>query len=211
MFYDTECWTVKSLQERKLSVAHIRMLRWMSSHTRQCRFCNECIKEKVGVTPIKEEMVESRLKWFSHVRRVLVALVRKVDQMDDSPIVNRGRQRKTISETIEKDLELTDLSKDAVYDVTQWQCQVYVFDSNQWEKALLMLLLLFSTKTNDQSKFLTTSCLSPKVKTKDRILYTICDLIILKFMFMHIVFHVSNSNTQAASLDGFKDLIVLLN
>ena len=42
-----------------LSIAEMRMLHWMSGHTRQDKIRNECIREKVRVTPILEKMVES--------------------------------------------------------------------------------------------------------------------------------------------------------
>ena len=62
MLYGTKCWAVKSKQENKLNVAEMRMLRWMSRHTEQDRIRNECIKEKVGVAPIVEKMVESQTR-----------------------------------------------------------------------------------------------------------------------------------------------------
>ena len=42
-------------------------------------------REKVGVAPIVEKMVESRFRWFGHMwRRPIEALVRRVDQMEGS-------------------------------------------------------------------------------------------------------------------------------
>ena len=47
--------------------------------------------ERVGVAPIVEKMVENRLRWFGHVeRRPVNAVVRRVDQMEESQI-KRGR------------------------------------------------------------------------------------------------------------------------
>ena len=44
-------------------------------------------------------------------------VVRKVDQMEGSQITRcRGRPRKTIRETIKKDLEMNELEKDMVFD-----------------------------------------------------------------------------------------------
>ena len=40
----------------------MRILRWMSGHTRNDKLRNDCIKEKVGVAPIKEKMTEMRLR-----------------------------------------------------------------------------------------------------------------------------------------------------
>jgi hypothetical protein len=128
MLYGTECWAVKSQQEHKLSVAEMRMLRWMSGHTRLDRIRNECIREKVGVAPIEEKMVESRLRWFGHVRRrPLEAPVRRVDQMADSPRVRgRGRPRKTIGETIKRNLELNSLHEGMVSNRVQWRRMIHV-------------------------------------------------------------------------------------
>jgi hypothetical protein len=44
-------------------------------------------RERVGVTPIVENMVENRLRWFRHLERRLVDfVVRTVDQREDSQI-----------------------------------------------------------------------------------------------------------------------------
>jgi len=42
-------------------------------------------RERVGVAPTVEKMVENRLRWFGHVERRLVnVVVRRVDQMEES-------------------------------------------------------------------------------------------------------------------------------
>lgn len=44
-------------------------------------------------------------------------MVRRVDQMEDSQITRgKGRPRKTIRETIRKDLEINELDQNMVYD-----------------------------------------------------------------------------------------------
>ena len=54
---------------------------------------NECIRERVGVAPIVEKMIESRLRWFGHVQRKYIeALVKGVNQMEGSSIT-RDRER----------------------------------------------------------------------------------------------------------------------
>jgi hypothetical protein len=76
--------------------------------TRQDRIRNDNIRESIGVTPIVEKMVETRLRWFRHVERRLVDyVVRRVDQMESSQITRgRGRPGKIIRQNIEKDLEI---------------------------------------------------------------------------------------------------------
>jgi len=62
------------------------------------RFRNDTIRERVGVAPIVEKLVENRLRWFGHVERRLVdAMVRRVDQMEESQVKRgRGRPKKNI-------------------------------------------------------------------------------------------------------------------
>ncbi|RZB99271.1 CRS2-associated factor 2, chloroplastic [Glycine soja] len=61
ILYGTECWAVKSQHETKVGVAEMRMLRWMCGKTRQDKIRNGAIRERVGVAPIVEKMVENRL------------------------------------------------------------------------------------------------------------------------------------------------------
>ena len=85
---------------------------------------------KRGVTPIVEKLVENRLRWFGHVeRRPVDAVVRRVDQMKESHVKRgRGRPRKTIRETIRKDLEVNELDPNLFYDRTLWRNLIHVAD-----------------------------------------------------------------------------------
>ncbi|KAL5146514.1 Plant intracellular Ras-group-related LRR protein 7 [Glycine soja] len=113
ILYGTECWAVKSQHENKVGVAEMRMLRWMCGKTRQDKIRNEAIRERVGVAPIVEKMVENRLRWFGHVeRRPVDSVVRRVDQMERRQTIRgRGRPKKTIREVIKKDLEINGLDR----------------------------------------------------------------------------------------------------
>ncbi|KAH1225912.1 Cleavage and polyadenylation specificity factor subunit 2 [Glycine max] len=113
ILYGTECWAVKSQHENKVGVAEMRMLRWMCGKTRQDKIRNEAIRERVGVAPIVEKMVENRLRWFGHVeRRPVDSVVSRVDQMERRQTIRgRGRPKKTIREVIKKDLEINGLDR----------------------------------------------------------------------------------------------------
>lgn len=64
----------------------------MSGHTRHSTIRNEIIRrKKVGIVPVVEKNVESRLKWFGYV---LENPIRWINQVEDSPIV-KGRNRFT--------------------------------------------------------------------------------------------------------------------
>ena len=69
MMYGAETWAVKKAQEKKLDVAEMRMLRWMSGVTKLDRIRNKTIKWKTKVGDISKKVHESRLKWYGHVLR----------------------------------------------------------------------------------------------------------------------------------------------
>ena len=50
------------------------MLRWICGHTRRLvhkrrHVRNDDIRDRLGVAPIKEKLVQHRLGWFEHVQR----------------------------------------------------------------------------------------------------------------------------------------------
>jgi hypothetical protein len=45
MMCDTECWATKGQHIQKMSVAEMRMLRWICGHTRKDRIKNDDIRE----------------------------------------------------------------------------------------------------------------------------------------------------------------------
>ena len=53
----------------------------MCGHKRKDKIRNDHIRERIGVVPITEKLVENRLRWFDHIqRRPINASVRRVDE-----------------------------------------------------------------------------------------------------------------------------------
>ena len=69
MVYSAETWAMKKAHEKKLDVAEMRMLRWMSGVTKLDRIRNEGIRGTTKVGEISKNVQESRLKWYGHVLR----------------------------------------------------------------------------------------------------------------------------------------------
>ena len=69
MMYGAETWAVKKAHEKRLDVAEMRMLRWMSGVTKMDRIRNERIRGTTKVGEISRKVQESRLKWYGHVSR----------------------------------------------------------------------------------------------------------------------------------------------
>jgi hypothetical protein len=60
IMYDAECWATKGQHIQKMSVAEMRMLRWICGHTRKDQIRNDDIRDK---------LVQHRLRWFGHIQR----------------------------------------------------------------------------------------------------------------------------------------------
>ncbi|KAM2265319.1 hypothetical protein EV1_040903 [Malus domestica] len=108
----------------------MRMLRWMCGHTRNDKTRNEDIRGKVGVAEIEGNMRENRLRWFEHVqRRPTDTPVRRCDYGTEvQGRMGRGRPRKTLEETLRKDLEYLDLTEDMTQNRAQWHSRIHTAD-----------------------------------------------------------------------------------
>jgi hypothetical protein len=65
----TECWPTKRRHVQQLSIAEMRMLRWICGHRRRDQARNDDIHERLGVTPVEEKLMQHRLRWFGHIKR----------------------------------------------------------------------------------------------------------------------------------------------
>jgi hypothetical protein len=113
---------------QQLSVAEMRVLHWICGHTKRDRVRNEDIKDRVGVAPIEEKLVQHRLRWFDHVhRRPPEAPVRSgvLDRVD-SVRRGRGRPKLTWDESIKRDLKECDIPKELVMNRSAWRLVINV-------------------------------------------------------------------------------------
>jgi hypothetical protein len=62
MLYGAECWPTKRRHVQELSVAEMCMLRWICGHTRRDRVRNDDIRERLGVAPVEEKLMQHRLR-----------------------------------------------------------------------------------------------------------------------------------------------------
>ena len=107
MLYGAECWPTKRRHVQQISVAEMHMLRWICGHTRRDRLWNDDIRDRLGVAPIEEKLVQHRLRWFGHVqRKPLEAPVRSgILSQDNNVKRGRGRPKLTWLEAIKGDLK----------------------------------------------------------------------------------------------------------
>ena len=128
MLYGAECWPTKRRHVQQLSVAEMRMLRWSYGHTRRDRVRNEDIRDRVGVAPIEEKLIQHRLRWFGHVQwRPLEAPVRSgILKRADNVKSGRGRPKLTWDESVKRDLKEWNISKELAMDRSAWRLAINV-------------------------------------------------------------------------------------
>ena len=65
--YGFTSWAVKRQNNHKMSVAEMRVLRWISGNIRKDKIRNEDICLRIVVASSDEKMRENCLRWFGHV------------------------------------------------------------------------------------------------------------------------------------------------
>ena len=62
ILYGAECWPTKIRHVQQLSIAEMRMLRWIYNHTRMDRVWNDDICDRLGVVSIEEKLVSTSVE-----------------------------------------------------------------------------------------------------------------------------------------------------
>jgi hypothetical protein len=72
------------------------MLRWICDNTRRDRVRNDDIRERLGVTPVDEKLMQYRLRWFEHIQRRPVEAPVRSGVIRRSGNEKRGRGRSNL-------------------------------------------------------------------------------------------------------------------
>lgn len=128
MLYGAECWPTKRRHIQQLSVAEMRMLRWICGHTRRDRVRNDDIRERVGVAPIEEKLVQHRLRWFGHIQRRSPEAPVHSGRIKRAENVKRGRGRPNLTweESVKRDLKDWNITKELAMDRGAWKLAIHV-------------------------------------------------------------------------------------
>ncbi|KAG2634829.1 hypothetical protein PVAP13_2NG330109 [Panicum virgatum] len=89
---------------QQLSVAEMRMLRWFCGHTRRDRVRNEVIRDRVGVAPVRNGVLEQ----VDNVKR------------------GKGRPKLTWDESVKRELKDWNISKEIDLDRSAWRLAINV-------------------------------------------------------------------------------------
>ena len=128
MLYGAECWPTKRRHVQQLGVAEMRMLRWMCGHTRKDRVRNDDIRDRVGVAPIEEKLVQHRLRWFGHIQRRPPEAPVHSGRLKRAENVKRGRGWPILTweESVKRDLKDWSIDKELAMDRGAWKLAIHV-------------------------------------------------------------------------------------
>jgi hypothetical protein len=118
----------QSVHVQQLSVAEMRMLRWICGNIRRDRVRNDDIRERLGMTPVEEKLVQHRLRWFGHIqRRLTEAPVRSgVIRRSTNEKRDRGRPNLIWEESVKRDLKDWCITKEFALDRREWKLAIRV-------------------------------------------------------------------------------------
>jgi hypothetical protein len=97
------------------------MLRWICGNTRRDRARNDDIRERLGVAPVEEKLVQHHLRWFGHIQwRLAEAPVRSgVIRRSGNEKRGRGRPNLTWEESVKRDLKDCCITKELALDMRE--------------------------------------------------------------------------------------------
>lgn len=80
--YGSEFWAVDMKIEQRISLAEMRILRWMSRVTKEDKIRNQYIRNSIEVASMVEKIRKNKLRWLGHdFRREEIQAVGLVKKM----------------------------------------------------------------------------------------------------------------------------------
>ena len=125
MLYGTETASMRKVEEKKMDVAEMRMLRWMSGVTREDRVRNDYIRGSTKVVEISKKMQEGRLRWYGHLlRRAEDHVGRHTMDMEVQGRRKRGRPRKRWRDCVREDMREKGIDEAEAQDRGRWRRRI---------------------------------------------------------------------------------------
>ncbi|XP_068209152.1 uncharacterized protein [Palaemon carinicauda] len=119
--HGAETWALKKIDEKKLDMVEMRMLRWMCGVTRIDKIRTEVIKGTTGVRELSDKIQESRLRWYGHVMIGDEQYIgRRVMEMEVQ-VPSRRKLKRRWMDCFKDNLRSKDLTGDEVWDRGRWR------------------------------------------------------------------------------------------
>ena len=122
MLYGTETASMRKMDEKKLDVAEMRMLRWMCGMTKEDKIRNEHIRGTAKVVELSKKAQEGRLRWYGHIlRREEDHVGKQTMEMNVHGRRRRGRPKKRWRDCVTEDLRVRGIDEGEAMDRLKWR------------------------------------------------------------------------------------------
>jgi hypothetical protein len=104
------------------------MLQWICGYTRRERVRNDDIRERLGVAPVEEKLVQHCFRWFGHMQRrpAKAPIHNRVIRRTGNKKRGRGRPNLTWEESVKRDLKDWCIIKKLALDRREWKLEIHV-------------------------------------------------------------------------------------
>jgi hypothetical protein len=100
LLYDSETWTIKAKDARRISAAVVKNMRKTAGYTWTDYTTNTQIGKDLKITPIFEKLLEYKRNWIQHVNRIpRNRLLRVIKHYSATGRRNHGRPLKRLLDT----------------------------------------------------------------------------------------------------------------
>ena len=122
MMYGMEATPIKKVNEKRMNMAEMKMLRWMSGVTRRDSIPNTRIRGTVEVAELSKKVQKARLRWYGHVlRRDEEVVERRMMDMEVHGRRGRGRPKTRWKDSIAADVREKQLDLGMVHNRNDWR------------------------------------------------------------------------------------------
>jgi hypothetical protein len=107
------------------------MLRWICGNTRKDWVRNDDIRERLGVVPVEEKLMQHRLRWFGHMhQRPAEAPIRNgIIRRTGNKKRDRERPNLTWEKSVKSNLKDCCITNELALDRREWKLVIHVLES----------------------------------------------------------------------------------
>ena len=124
MLYGSETWALRKIDESKLEINDMRMIRRICRAKLTDRIYSEEYRKRLGLEDINSVLKKRRLRWFGHVERRDNEWIKKSLVMEVGGKRPRGRPKKSWLELVESDMRDKGLKKQDALARNEWRAGI---------------------------------------------------------------------------------------
>jgi len=128
MLYDSETWTIKARDPRRITAAEMKYMRRTAAYTWTVYKTNTQITKELKITPILNKLLEYKRNWIQHVNRLpRNRLPRVMKNYFPTGRWNYCRPLKKLLDTWDRNVSASDPTPWQIYDEDMIYIYIYIY------------------------------------------------------------------------------------